>query len=143
MPQRQETQTLSYSAAQMFDLVADIERYPDFLPWCRDARILTHENGGFVAELSVGTRLFNDSFTSHVTMERPQSIRVTYCAGPLSHLANVWRFSPRGKTKCDVSFFVDFDFRSPLLGRAMGLFFDKAFASMVAAFEARARALYG
>jgi coenzyme Q-binding protein COQ10 len=127
----------------MYDLVAGIERYPEFLPWCRGAKILSRDKDSAVADLIVGTRLFQEKFRSSVTFDCPRAIAVKYCSGPLSHLSNTWSFKPCGKKACEVSFHLDFDFRSPLLRAAMGAFFEKALCRMVAAFEARAQALYG
>ena len=146
MPCHQETRFLPYSADQIYDLVAAIERYPEFLPWCKDARIVSREKDEVVADLVVGTTLLREKFTSTVTLDRPRAITVHYRSGPLSHLSNAWTFKPKagrgGSQGCEVSFQVDFDFRSPLLRAAMTVFFDKALAKMVAAFEARAKALY-
>jgi coenzyme Q-binding protein COQ10 len=143
MPQHQETRFLPYSAAQMFDLVAAIDRYPEFLPWCKEARILSSNSNIVIADLIIGYKLFQEKFTSEVTLDRPRSIGVHYRSGPLSHLSNAWEFKPKGRKGCEISFHVDFDFRSPLLRAAMGVFFDKALSKMVAAFEARADELYG
>jgi len=123
-------------------LVADVERYPDFLPWCRDARILSRNEKGFVADLVVGTRLLRETFTSKVRLDRPRAITVTYCSGPLSRLATSWTFKALPQKQCGVSFSVDFDFRSPLLRAAMTVFFDRALTKMVVAFEDRAKILY-
>jgi coenzyme Q-binding protein COQ10 len=142
MPQHSETRILPYSAEQIFDLVAAVERYPEFLPWCKDARIVSRAKNSIVADLVVGTRLFQEKFTSEVTLERPQAIKVLYVAGPLSRLSNEWKFKPKGAKACEVSFVVDFDFRSPILRAAMTVFFDKALRRMVEAFEGRARELY-
>jgi coenzyme Q-binding protein COQ10 len=143
MPQHQETRLLPYSADQMFDLVAGIECYPEFLPWCKDARIKSGDKNGVVADLIIGAGLFHEKFTSHVTFDRPRAITVRYCSGPLSHLSNAWCFKSKGSKSCEISFAVDFDFRSPILRAAMTVLFDKAFKKMVAAFEARAKELYG
>jgi coenzyme Q-binding protein COQ10 len=143
MPKHHEKRILPYSAAQMFDLVATIERYPEFLPWCKEARIQSHSAKIIVADLVIGYKLFNEKFTSEVTLSRPRSIQVTYRSGPLSHLSNIWEFTPKGRKACEISFAVDFDFRSPFLRAAMSVFFDKALSKMVAAFESRAAELYG
>jgi len=142
VPQHSETRTLPYSAEQMFDLVADVERYPDFLPWCTGMRIVKRDEKNIVAIMIVGTKLLHEKFTSHVMLDRPKAIRVRYVAGPLSHLTNTWEFKPKGPKSCEVSFDLNFDFRSPLFRAAMTSFFDHALAKMVAAFEARAAALY-
>ena len=143
MPQHQETRTLPYSAGQMFDLVAGIEHYPEFLPWCKEAHILSREDNIVVADLVIGYKMLQEKFVSEVKLDRPRSITVTYRSGPLSHLSNAWKFTPKTRKKCEISFEVDFDFRSPLLRAAMTIFFDKALTRMVAAFEARAKELYG
>ena len=143
MPRHQETRFLPYSATQMFDLVADIEHYPEFLPWCKGACILSRDSGNVTAALVIGYKLFQEKFTSEVTLDRPRAITVHYRSGPLSHLSNIWEFAPKGKKGCEITFHVDFDFRSPLLRAAMGMFFDKALTKMVAAFEERAKQLYG
>ncbi len=143
MPKHSEKRVLPYTAEQMFLLVSDVARYPDFLPWCKAAHILSRDEDGLVADLVVGTKLFQEKFTSRVTFERPSSIVVQYVAGPLSHLSNAWGFEPKGEKACEVSFNVDFDFRSPILSAAMAAFFDRAMAKMVEAFEKRARQLYG
>ena len=143
MPKHQETRVLPYSATQMFDLVADIEHYPAFLPWCKEARILSRDKTKVTADLVIGYKFFQEKFTSEVTMDRPRTITVHYRSGPLSHLSNAWEFKPKGRKGCEVSFHVDFDFHSPLLRAAMSVFFDKALSKMVAAFEERARELYG
>ena len=143
MPKHQETRILPYSAAQMFDLVAEIENYPDFLPWCKAARILSREDNKVMADLVIGYKLFQENFTSEVTLDKPHSITVHYRSGPLSHLSNAWTFKPKGRKGCELTFHVDFDFHSPLLRAAMNIFFDKALSKMVQAFETRAQQLYG
>jgi coenzyme Q-binding protein COQ10 len=143
MPKHHETRSLPYSATQMFDLVAAIENYPEFLPWCKDARILSRDEDKVVADLVIGYKFFQERFTSEVTLDRPHAISVHYRSGPLSHLSNIWKFKPQGRKACVIEFEVDFDFHSPLLRAAMGVFFDKALSKMVVAFEERAKALYG
>lgn len=142
MPKHYETRTLPYSAANMFDLVAAIEDYPAFLPWCKDARIVSRDARMVVADLVIGYKMFQEKFTSEVILDRPAAITVHYRSGPLSHLSNSWQFKPKGRKACELSFQVDFDFRSPLLRAAMNVFFDKALTKMVASFEQRAAQLY-
>lgn len=134
---------MPYSAAQMFDLVAGIEHYPEFLPWCKEVRFLSRARDKVVVDMRVGTRLFAETFRTEALFDRPLKITVHYKSGPLSHLSNAWAFKPVGAKQCEVSFEVDFDFRSPILRAAMRAFFDKALAKMVAAFEERAKGLYG
>jgi len=142
MPAHHETRFLPYSQTQLFDLVADIEHYPEFLPWCRAARITERRADGVTADLIIGYKMFQERFTSIVTLDRPHAIGVKYQSGALSRLTNQWQFKP-AKGGCELSFQVDFDFRSPILRVAMEMFFDKALKCMAEAFETRARALYG
>ncbi len=133
---------MPYSAAQMFDLVAGIEHYPEFLPWCKEVRFLSRTKDKVLVDMRVGTRLFAETFRTEAVIDRPRAINVQYKSGPLSHLSNAWAFKPVGSKQCEVSFAVDFDFRSPILRAAMNIFFDKALTKMVAAFEKRAKELY-
>jgi coenzyme Q-binding protein COQ10 len=143
MPQHKETRILPYKPDQLFDLVADVGRYPEFLPWCKGARVLARSETSITADLIIGYKMFQEKFTSVVALDRPRAISVRYMSGPLSHLSNQWEFSPDRQGGCKLSFYVDFDFRSSLLKSAMEMFFDKALRKMVAAFEERARELYG
>ncbi len=142
MPQHKEVRVLPYKPEQLFDLVAGIEHYPAFLPWCKAARILGRDEQTVTADLIIGYKMFQEKFTSVVTLDRPRSITVHYKSGPLAHLTNQWEFKPAGAGQCELSFHVNFDFRSSLLRSAMEMFFDKALLKMVAAFEDRAKALY-
>lgn len=143
MPHHRETRDLPYTPAQLFDLVAGIEHYPEFLPWCKAARILDREANIVTADLIIGYKMFQEKFRSVVTLERPKGITVQYQSGPMSRLTNQWRFDDNGSGGCNLSFHVDFDFRSPLLRTVMEAFFDKAILRMVAAFEEQAKKLYG
>lgn len=143
MPTHAETKTLPHTPVQMFDLVADIEKYPEFLPWCLEARIWKREGNVVYADLVIGFKMFREKFTSKVTLEKPGHIHVEYLKGPLKYLSNHWRFAPDGSKGCTVDFFVDFEFRNPIFQKVMGVFFNEAVRRMVSAFEARARALYG
>ncbi len=143
MPHHSETRTLPYTPEQLFGIVADVARYPEFLPWCKAARILKQDEQGLTADLIIGHKIFSEKFRSDVVLERPRKIEVRYLSGPLSRLSNRWEFRPKGKNACELFFEVDFDFQSSLLGAAMEMFFDKALMKMVVAFESRAEALYG
>jgi coenzyme Q-binding protein COQ10 len=142
MPRHSETRSMPYTPEQLFALVADVGRYPEFLPWCKAARIVESGRERMTADLIIGTKIFTEKFRSEVLLDRPRRIEVRDLSGPLSRLCNTWNFSPKGKGGCDLSFEVDFDFHSPLLGAAMEIFFDKALRKMVAAFETRAAGLY-
>lgn len=143
MPKHSEKRVLPYTTEQLFDLVADVERYPEFLPWCKGARVLERNEGGIIADLIIGYKFFTERFRSEVTLNRPKTIDVKYLSGPLSHLVNHWEFKAKGKSSCEISFHVDFDFQSSILVGVMEIFFEKALLKMVAAFENRAKELYG
>jgi len=147
MPRHAETRLVAYRPDQMFDLVSDVARYPEFLPWCVGARIRSHTEVELVAELTIGFGPFRESFTSRVALTRPPEggeyrIGVRYENGPFRYLTNQWRFEPDTQG-CRVHFHVDFEFRSRLLQLAIGAVFHEAVRRMVAAFLARARAIHG
>ena len=126
----------------MFDLVADVGRYPEFLPWCSAARVRTRSETEVVADLTIGFGPFRESFTSRVALDRPRAISVRYERGPFRYLNNTWRFTPDARG-ARVDFFVDFEFRSRLLQSAIGVVFNEAVRRMVNAFLKRARDIYG
>jgi coenzyme Q-binding protein COQ10 len=142
MPRHSETRRVPYRPEQLFDLVADVGRYPEFLPWCVGARVRTQSEAEMVADLTIGFGPFRESFTSRVALHRPGRIGVRYENGPFRYLTNQWRFEPEGEG-CRVHFHVDFEFRSKLLQVAIGAVFHEAVRRMVAAFLARARTVYG
>lgn len=143
MPRHAETRRLPYSREQLFDLVADIGRYPEFLPWVQATRIVSRRDGEVVADMVVGFRMVRERFTSRVTLDRPHKLHVDYISGPLRYLKNDWRFSPAPGGGTDIDFSVDFEFRSRLFESLAGMFFAEAFRRMVASFERRAREVYG
>lgn len=143
MPAIHEVRRLPYSAEQMFDLVADVGRYGEFLPWVVATRVRSNSETEMVADMLVGFSALREKFTSRVDKRRPEDIRVTYVDGPLRDLDNHWQFRPTGPKSCEVEFDVAFTFRNPLLEKLAGQYFDKAFRKMVAAFEKRAEELYG
>ena len=144
MPQFTTTRRVRHAAADMFALVADVERYPEFVPLCRalNVRSRTPEPEGvevLVADMTVAYKLVRESFASRVTLDRPNlQILVEYLEGPFSHLENRWTFHATGERSCDVEFFIDYQFRSRTLGVLMGAMFDAAFRRFAAAFEKRA-----
>jgi len=142
MPTHAEERVLPYTPEQLFALVADVERYPEFLPWCVGARIKKRHPDKIVAELIIGFRMFRERFTSRVTLDRAQRIDVAYTEGPFRYLNNHWTFAP-DPGGCRLGFFVDFEFRSRLLQRMIEVLFSEAVRRMVGAFEKRARDLYG
>lgn len=143
MPGIRETRRLPYSAAQMFDLVADVGRYGEFLPWVIATRVRSNSETEMVADMVVGFKAIRESFTSRVQKDRPREIAVRYIDGPLSDLDNVWTFREIDASTCEIDFFVDFTFKNRLFEKIAGQYFDKAFRKMVEAFENRAAALYG
>ncbi|MCW3475453.1 type II toxin-antitoxin system RatA family toxin [Limobrevibacterium gyesilva] len=147
MPTHAESRVVQYQAEQLFDLVADVGRYPQFLPWCVGARVRTRTETELVADLTIGFGPFRESFTSRVTLQRgsadtPWDIRVRYEKGPFRYLNNHWTFTPEPHC-CRVDFFVDFEFRSRILQAAIGVVFHEAVRRMVNAFLKRARDVYG
>ena len=142
MPTHAERKIIPYRPDQLFDLVADVGKYPEFLPWCVGARVRSRTEKELVADLTIGFGPIRESFTSRVTLERPSRIRVRYENGPFRYLNNQWTFTPHPHG-CAVDFFVDFEFRSRLLRAAMNVVFNEAVRRMVNAFEKRARAVYG
>lgn len=143
MPGIREQKQLPYSPQQMFDLVADVARYPEFLPWVVATRIRSDSDHEMTADMLVGFKALREKFTSRVEKERPDTITVHYVDGPLRDLHNVWHFVPDGEGGCVVDFAVDFTFRNAMFERLAGQYFDRAFRKMVSAFEARAEQLYG
>jgi coenzyme Q-binding protein COQ10 len=149
MPQFSTRRRVRHGAAQMFDLVADVERYPEFVPLCRDLKVKSRakkEDGVevLVADMTVAYKLVRETFTSRVTLDRPKrQILVEYLSGPFSRLQNRWHFRPVEENSCDVEFFIEYEFRSRLLAALMGAMFDAAFRRFAEAFEKRADAIYG
>jgi len=143
MPGIREQRRLPYSAAQMFDLVADVAHYPDFLPWVVATRIRSDDGTEMVADMLVGFKALREKFTSRVHKERPDFIRVQYVDGPLRDLDNCWRFADLPDGGCEIDFSVDFAFKNRMFEMLAGQYFDRAFRKMVEAFERRADALYG
>jgi coenzyme Q-binding protein COQ10 len=141
MPTHAEKKVLPYTSEQLFDVVADVRRYPEFLPWCVGARILSRSETEIVADLTIGFKLFRETFRSQVTLERPHHVHVRYLNGPFRYLNNHWRFNPVANGT-EVDFFVDFEFKSRLLQAVIGTVFNEAVRLMVRAFERRAYILY-
>ncbi len=142
MPGIREVRQMPYSAEQMFDLVADVGRYHEFLPWVVGARVRSNTEHEMIADLLVGFNALREKFTSRVLKSRPNEIKVHYLDGPMRDLDNVWHFrSIEGG--CEVDFTVQFTFRNAMFEKLAGQYFDRAFRKMVGAFEDRANALYG
>lgn len=147
MPTFQTTRRVPYTPRQMFDLVADVERYPQFLPLCEALTLRSREEKPdrtiLIATMVAGYKAIHEQFTTRVTLlPGDNRVLVEYLDGPFSHLENRWSFRP-APGGCDVEFYIDYEFRSRMLGLLVGALFDKAFRKFAEAFEARARAIYG
>ena len=149
MPRFESKRPVPHSAQQMFDLVADVERYPEFVPLCHSLQIRqrTQKADGIevvVADMTVSFKLVRERFTSQVTLDRPHlKILVEYLRGPFRNLENRWSFEPKGDDACFVGFYLAYEFKSRMLAALMGAMFDTAFARFSSAFEKRADAIYG
>jgi coenzyme Q-binding protein COQ10 len=143
VPTHAEKRILPYTPDQLYALVAGVEHYPKFLPWCLGARIRERSERLMVADLIIGFKMFRERFTSKVTLNpEAKRIDVEYTDGPFKYLKNHWIFLPHSQG-CEIDFYVDFEFRSKLLQKTIELLFNEAVRRMVGAFETRARQLYG
>jgi coenzyme Q-binding protein COQ10 len=149
MPRFSSRRRVAHRADQMFDLVADVERYPEFVPLCAALKIRqrTPQADGteiVIADMTVSFKLVKETFTSEVRLDRPNlKVSVRYLRGPFSNLENRWTFESKGEESCDVGFFLAYEFKSRMLAMLMGAMFDAAFSRFSAAFEKRADAIYG
>ena len=150
MPTHAETRVVPYTADEMYALIADVARYPEFLPWCAAARIrgtrpLNDGEGEVMeADLVISFKVFRERFASRVTLRpKERRIDVEYLDGPFRYLQNHWRFIPKPEGRSEIDFFVDFEFRSAILQKLIGIVFHEAMLRIVRAFEKRAEALYG
>jgi coenzyme Q-binding protein COQ10 len=149
MPQFSNRRRVGHAAGQMFDLVADVERYPEFVPLCEHLKVRSRTASAdgvevVIADMTVSFKLVRERFTSRVTLDRPNlKILVEYLQGPFSRLENRWTFEPQGERACIVGFYIGYEFKSRMLATLMGAMFDAAFQRFAAAFERRADAIYG
>jgi coenzyme Q-binding protein COQ10 len=149
MPSFRTTRRVNHAAGDMFDLVADVERYPQFVPLCR--RLIVRKRSPaeegrevLVADMTVAYKLIRETFTSRVTLDKPKlEILVEYLNGPFRSLENRWRFRAEGEQSCEIEFDIHYEFRSRTLGMLMGTVFDAAFRRFAEAFEQRADEMYG
>jgi coenzyme Q-binding protein COQ10 len=148
MPQFSTTRHVQHAAGEMFDLVADVERYPEFVPLCRSLKVRQRRSGPdgvevLIADMTAAYKLISETFTSRVTLDRANlRILVEYLDGPFSRLENRWTFRPAGEGSSDVEFFISYEFKSRMLAVLMGSMFDLAFRRFAAAFEQRADLVY-
>jgi len=149
MPSFRTVRRVRHSAAQMLELVADVERYPEFVPLCKSLRVRRRSEGAageevLIADMEVGYRAIREKFASRVTLDRTNhKVLVEYVDGPFSHLENAWNFIDEEAGASRIEFFISYEFRSRLLGALMGSMFDAAFRKFAQAFEARADVVYG
>ena len=143
MPTHAEKRLIPFSPEQMFELVADIEKYPEFLPWCIGTRIRERDGNLVLADMVIGYKVFRERFTSRVTLSPRDRIDVSYAEGPFKYLNNHWQFLPAEEGHCLIDFYVDFEFHSRLLQKMIGVVFGEAVKIMVQAFEKRAHEIYG
>ncbi len=148
MPTHSENRQMPYTAEQMYDLVADVARYPEFLPWCSAARIRSRTSVDasevMLADLVISFKVFREKFGSRVTLHpEAQKIDTEYLDGPFKYMKSNWAFADNDAGGCDVKFFVDFEFKNAILQGIIGIVFNEAMQRIVRAFEARAEALYG
>jgi coenzyme Q-binding protein COQ10 len=149
MPKFNSRRLVKHSAPQMFDLVADVERYPEFVPLCSALKVRqrTPNPDGteiVISEMTVSFKLVRETFTTRVTLDRANlKILVEYLQGPFSNLENRWTFEPKSDTSCEVGFYLSYEFKSRMLAMLMGTMFDTAFQRFAAAFEKRADKIYG
>ena len=149
MPKFSTTRRVRHAADKMFDLVADVERYPEFVPLCQSLRVHRRTESGegietVVADMTVAYKVMRETFTSRVTLDRPNlQILVEYLDGPFSRMENRWDFHPSSERTCEVEFFITYEFKSRMLGMLMGAMFEAAFRRFAQAFERRADAVYG
>jgi coenzyme Q-binding protein COQ10 len=148
MPQFSTKRRVRHTATEMFDLVADVERYPEFVPLCRALRVRQRKSEPdgievLVADMTAAYKLISEKFASRVTLDRPHlHILVEYLDGPFSRLENRWTFRPAEEGSCEVEFFISYEFKSRMLAVLMGSMFDLAFRRFAAAFEQRADLVY-
>jgi coenzyme Q-binding protein COQ10 len=142
MPTHAEQRFLPYDPEKLFDLVADIERYPEFLPWCVGARVVSRDGNVIHADLMIGFKVIRETFTSKVTLHASDRVDVEYQKGPFKYLKNHWEFKPH-PDGCLIDFYIDFEFRSRILRNLIEPLFNEAVRRMVSAFETRARSIHG
>ena len=143
MPTHAEKRLLPYTPEKLYNLVSDVEKYPEFLPWCLALRVRRREVKTINADMIIGFKIFREKFTTRVTLNPPRRIDVEYLDGPFKYLNNHWIFKPIDDGACEIDFYVDFEFKSILLQKAIGAVFNEAVQKMINAFEARAHRIYG
>ena len=143
MPRHEEKHFIAHTPKNMYDLVCDVEKYPDFLPWCQNVRIRKRMDNAILADLMAGFKNFNEKYTSRVTFDEDNLVvDVKYETGPFKHLLNEWKFY-EAEGGCEIHFMIDFEFKSRILQGVANMFFKEVFHKMVEAFSKRADQVYG
>ena len=142
MPKHSENRKVPYSASKMFDLVSDVEKYPEFLPWCVGVRLKQRTSANISADMVIGYKMFREKFSCRVELDSPKRINVVYENGPFKYLNNHWIFIEEADGSCTIDFFIDFEFNSTLLQKVIEVVFNEAVKIMVHAFEKRANIIY-
>ena len=140
MPRHEEQRVFPYNPEYIFDIVADVGAYPEFLPWCTNSRIYREKKGEFFSDVVIGFKMFHETWTSHIVLDRPHKIVSKYIRGPMKRLHNEWTFTPHAEG-VQVDFVLDFEFKNPVIQKLIGHLFDEAAHRMVKAFNERAEAL--
>ena len=143
MPTHAEKRKIKHSSQNMFNLVSDVEKYPEFLPWCVGIRLKEQTNENLKADMVIGYKMFRETFSCGVELKSPNRIDVVYEHGPFKYLNNHWIFEDIDDKTCIIDFFVDFEFKSTLLQKVIAVVFNEAVKIMVDAFEKRADVIYG
>jgi len=143
MPTHAEIKKSPYSAIQMYDLVADVDSYPQFLPWCLATRIKSRTDRFIIADMVIGFKMIREKYTSEVTLTENHKVEIIYKNGPFKYLNSHWIFEPTEDGTCTIDFYVDFEFKSAFLQKIIGTVFNEAVQLMIGAFEKRAKELYG
>ena len=145
MTKHVEKRNLPYTPEQLFALVAEVDKYREFLPWCQSSTIIKKENNDsiFYADLVIGYKMVSEKFRSKVILDYPNRIDVEYLSGPMKYLKNYWKFIREDDGSCTIDFYVDFEFKNRFFQNLMGVFFNELIRRMVSSFETRARQIYG
>lgn len=142
MPRYEEIKTLPYPAEFLYELVLDVEKYPDFLPWCVGARITERHDDHFIAQMMIGYKFYREQFLSRVEVHTDLEVHVEYVNGPFHYLQNHWKFIRIDEQNCEIDFYVDFEFKNKFLQSLISAFFTEAVHRMISSFEKRAKELY-
>ena len=140
MSRHEEQKVFPFPPEFIFDIVADVKSYPEFLPWCVATRVYREKPADFLADVVIGFKIFRETWTSHIYLDKPDTIVVDYIKGPMRHLHNEWKFTPHAEGTL-VDFILDFEFKNPILQKLVGALFEEAVHHMVSAFEKRVQDL--